>query len=185
MSMNSPGRQGAAGPCSEVAVPRLHGSLLPGRRGRNLPTVLDREGRRPPDAGASTGRAGAADSSFLRIMNLLGQAKVIASPTERSTVSDLVDTARTLRGLARGRAVPMGRQHGGRLRRRGQGRQGRQLHDRRAAAGARVHARAGRGRGASWSLPALWRRSPFLLGALAVLAAADLVRWRVRPEFPA
>jgi CubicO group peptidase (beta-lactamase class C family) len=180
ISMNSPGRQGAAQPLRETLFKQFVDRYFPGPAA-NLPT-------------ASTAKADAklmqglywssrrADSSFLRILNLLGQAKVVAKPDGTITVSDLVDASR---------APEVWREVGANL-----------WVDR---TGGRLVAVVKNGKvdnymsdelppvlefmpvpgwaQASWNIPALCATIAILLGALLLWPLQIFVRWRYKQTF--
>jgi CubicO group peptidase (beta-lactamase class C family) len=92
MSVNSAGRQGAAEPLREALFHNFMDRYFPAPA-PDLPTVSTAQ----HDAKLMQGlywSSRRADSSFLRILNLLGQATVTATPDGTITVSDLVDAAR-------------------------------------------------------------------------------------------
>ncbi|HLK23617.1 MAG TPA: serine hydrolase domain-containing protein [Caulobacteraceae bacterium] len=92
ISMNSPGRQGAAEPLRVSLFHNFMDRYFP-TPAPSLPTVSTAK----QDAKLMQGlywSSRRADSSWLRVLNLLGQTKVIAKPDGTITVSSFVDAAR-------------------------------------------------------------------------------------------
>ncbi|HLI66253.1 MAG TPA: serine hydrolase domain-containing protein, partial [Caulobacteraceae bacterium] len=182
ISMNSPGRQGAAGPLRESLYRDFMDRYFPAAAPPSQPTVASAKA----DAHLMQGlywSSRRADSSFLRILNLLGQAKVIAKPDGTLVISDLLDTSH---------APEVWREVGPY-----------QWVD---STGGRLVAVVKNGNvdnymtdelppvlefmpvpawaSASWNLPALWLTLAILAGALVLWPLQILVRWRYGQTFP-
>ncbi len=181
ISMNSPGRQGAAGPLRETLFREFMDRYFP-VPASDLPTAPTAKA----DAKLMQGlywSSRRTDSSWLRILNLLGQSKVIAKPDGTIVVSNMVDTAR---------APEVWREVGPF-----------QWVDR---TGGRLVAVVKDGRvdnfmsdeippvlefmpvpgwaKASWNLPALFFTLAVLLGALLLWPLQVFIRWRYKQGFP-
>ncbi len=182
MSVNSPGRQGAAEPLREALFHDFMDRYFPVPTPQDLPTVSTAKA----DAKLMQGlywSSRRADSSFLRILNLLGQAKVVVKPDGTLVVSDLVDASH---------APEVWREVGPY-----------QWVDR---AGGRLVAVVKNGKvdnymtdelppvlefmpvpgwaKASWNMPALFFTLAVLLGSLLLWPAQIFIRWRYKQAFP-